>query len=65
MIVYPLTVIYLISLYNVSLFNHSPSVKIPVDRLMHGVMTIAPSHLRYTCKENYLKKSLFLAGKLA
>ena len=47
MIVYPLTVIYLILLYNVRLFNNSPAVVVLISRLMHRVMSIVPSHHRY------------------
>ena len=42
MIVCPLTVILSILSYNVRLFNYSQAVVVPMGRLMHGVMSIAP-----------------------
>ena len=42
MTICPLTVAYLILLYN-RLFNNSPAVVLLIDRLMHRVMGIAPS----------------------
>ena len=42
MMICPLTVIYLILLYN-RLFNNSPAVVVLIDRLMHRVMSIVPS----------------------
>ena len=47
MIVYPLTVIHIISLYNARLFNSSPAVVVLRDRSMSGVISIMPSSLRY------------------
>ena len=48
MIVCPLTVIHVISLYyNVRLFNSSPAVVVLIDRPMSGVISIMPSCLRY------------------
>ena len=42
MIICPLTVIYLILLYN-RLFNNSPAVVVLIDRLIRRVMSIVPS----------------------
>ena len=50
MIAYPSTVIHLILLYiynNVRLFNNSLTVVALIGGLMHGVMSITSSHLRY------------------
>ena len=48
-IFYQLTVIQLILLYKVRLFNNSPAVVVLIGRLMHGDTSIAPSqdiHIR-------------------
>ena len=42
MVVYPLTVIHLISSYNVRLFNYSQGVVVAMGKLMRGVISIAP-----------------------
>ena len=47
MIVNPLTVIHLISSYNVRFLNNSPAVVVLIGRLMCKVMRIAPSCLMY------------------
>ena len=47
MIMYPFTVIHLILLDNIRLFNSSPVVVVLIGRLTHRVTSTVPSRLKY------------------
>ena len=46
-IVYPLAAMYVLSLHNVGVLNNLQLVMALIGRLMHGITSVAPWHLRY------------------